>query len=140
RLPVLSLAALAGFALVVRRWRTASAAERFAGAGALLWILLLFGRSFWGPALLLLGISPDMQLHRIAAGAQVFLILLGAIAIGQAWRALATHRQRALAVLLALVALAPLVLDRSVYLAKNATWGRDNLAAYAAAAPTLDAT
>jgi hypothetical protein len=32
------------------------------------------------------------------------------------------------------------VLERSEYLAKNATWGRDNLVAYAAAAPALEAT
>jgi hypothetical protein len=140
RFPLLSFAALAGVALVVRRWRTASLAERFAGAGALLWILLLFGRPFWGSALILFGISRDMQLHRVAAGAQAFLILLGAIAAGEAWRELAARRQTALAAVLALAALSSAALERSAYLAKNAAWGRDSLAAHAVAQPALDAT
>jgi hypothetical protein len=140
RLPILSVAALAGFALLVRCWRTASLAERFAGSGAVLWILLLFGRPFWGPALSLLGISADMQLHRVAAGAQAFLLLLGAVAVGEAWRRMAARQQTAMAAVLALAAIAPAVLERSAYLAKNAAWGRDNLAAYATAAPALDAT
>jgi hypothetical protein len=140
RMPVLSLAALAGFALLVRRWRTTSLAERFAAGGALLWILLLFGRPFWGPALVLFGVTADMQLHRVAAGAQAFLILLGATGAGEAWRALAARRQAALAAVLALAALVSPMLERSRYLANNAAWGRDNLAAYAAASPALDAT
>jgi hypothetical protein len=139
RLPVLSLAALAGFALIVWRWRTAALAERFAASGAILWILLLFGRPFWGPALWLFGISPDMQLHRVVAGAQVFLILLAGIAAGAAWRELTARRQTSAAIVLALVALAPAVSERSAYLAKNAVWSRDNLAAYAGGAAALDA-
>src|SRR5262249_39686804 len=117
RLPMLSLAALAGFAILVRRWRTASLAEVFAGCGGVLWILLLFGRSFWGRALLLFGLSADMPLHRVAAGAQAFLILLASLAAGEAWRALAARRQTALAAVLALAALASPVLERSAYLA-----------------------
>jgi hypothetical protein len=140
RLPVLSLAALAGFVLLIRRWPIASLAERFAGSGAVFWILLLFGRPFWGPALSLLGISPDMQLHRVAAGAQAFLILLGAVAVGEAWHKMAARQQTVLAAVLALAAIAPAVLERSAYLTNNAAWGRDNLAAYTAAAPALDAT
>src|SRR5262249_33503759 len=88
RLPVLSLAALAGAVLLIRRWRAATLAERFAGAGALFWILVLFGRPFWGPALALVGVLADMQLHRVASGAQVFLILLAGFAAGEAWRVL----------------------------------------------------
>ena len=140
RLPVLSLAALSGFLMVVRRRRTASPAETFAACGAVLWILLLFGRPFWGPALTLFGLSPDVQLHRVAAGVQAFLILLGAIAAGEAWRELTIRGQTALAIVLSAAVLAPAALERSAYLANNARWGRDNLAAYAAAAPALDAT
>ena len=83
RLPVLSLLTLAGAVLIIWRWRRAAAGERFAVCGAALWIALSFGRPFWGPALWLFGISPDMQLHRVIAGAQVFLLLLAAIALGK---------------------------------------------------------
>jgi hypothetical protein len=139
RLPVLSVAALAGLILVAYRWNRATLAERFATAGAMLWILLFFGRPFWGPALSLLGVSPDMQLHRVVAGAQVFLILLAGIAVGAAWRELVARRQTALAIVLCLAALAPAVSERSAYLAKNTQWGRDNLTAYASASASLDA-
>lgn len=146
RLPVLSLAALAGIIIVIRGWLgpkgklvAGVAAARFVLCGAALWILLLFGRSFWGSALWLLGISPDMQLHRVAAGAQVFLILLGAIGFSEAWRMMAARGQKALAIVLALLVLAPAVRERSAYLANNEGWGRDNLAAYDGQAPALDA-
>ena len=119
RLPVLSLAALAGVVIVIRGWlgptaklAAGVAAARFVLCGAALWILLLFGRSFWGSALWLLGISPDMQLHRVAAGAQVFLILLGAIGFSEAWRMMAARGQKALALVLALLVLAPAVRER----------------------------
>ena len=140
RLPVLSLAALAGLVIVIRRWRTASPAGQFAVAGALLWVLISFGRPFWGPALWLIGISPDMQLHRVIAGAQMFLLLLAGLALGELCRTLRERRLTALAAVIVLAALAPPVWERTAYLRDNAAWGRANLAAYEAAAPALNAT
>ncbi|HJZ97371.1 MAG TPA: hypothetical protein VKE70_12755, partial [Candidatus Solibacter sp.] len=140
RLPVLTSAALGGVAIVIWRWRRMTLAARLALGGATLWIVLLFGRSFWGPALSLLGISEDMQLHRVAAGAQVFLILLGAIGFGELWSYLAGRKLQTLAVAIGLVMLAPAIRERSAYLARNEAWGHNNLVAYAGGAPALDAT
>ena len=140
RLPVLTIAALGGVAFVIWRWRTVSLAARLALGGAVLWIVLLFGRTFWGPALSLLGISEDMPLHRVAAGAQVYLILLGAIGFGALWNFLAARKLQTLAVAIGLVLLAPAIRERSAYLGNNDKWGRDNLAAYAGGAPAVDAT
>ena len=52
------------------------------------WTLLFFGRPFWGPLLAMLGVSADMQLHRVIGGAQIFLVLLAAIGLGALWREL----------------------------------------------------
>ena len=138
RLPVLSIAALAGIAAVIwRRFRHPAWIWVLSAAG--LWIAMLFGRSFWGPALALAGVSADMQLHRVAAGAQVFLVLLAAIAFGELWRELATRGWKPFAIVIALVLLAPAISERSKYLANNEAWSRDNLTASQAAAPALDA-
>ncbi len=139
RLPVLSLAALAGVAAVAwNRFRQAAWTWTLASTG--LWIALLFGRSFWGPALSLAGVTADMQLHRVAAGAQVFLLLLAAVAFGELWRILGARGRQKTALVIALVLLAPAIRERSAYLANNQSWSRDNLAAYAGGAAALDAT
>ncbi|MCU1238695.1 MAG: hypothetical protein JWP63_6662 [Candidatus Solibacter sp.] len=138
RLPVLSLAAFAGIAVVVwKRFSHAASAWVLAAAGV--WIAMLFGRSFWGSVLALAGVSADMQLHRVAAGAQVFLVLLAAVAFGELWRTLAARGQTVAAIVIAMVLLAPAIRERGGYLANNEKWSRDNLAAYAGAAPALDA-
>jgi Bacterial membrane protein YfhO len=62
-------------------------------------------------------------------------LLLAAIAFAEAWR-----WKPAAAAVLALAILAPATIERRAYLANNANWGRENLAAYATAAPALDAT
>ena len=139
RLPVLSLAALAGIAFIVWK-RVRQGPWAWVLASAALWIAMLFGRPFWGPALALLGVSPDMQLHRAAAGAQVFLVLLAAIALGQLWRELAARGQTTAGIVIALVLLAPAIQERSAYLANNEKWSRDNLTAYAGGRVALDAT
>jgi len=133
-LPVLSLAAALGLLLVLWKWRPAAVARRFAAAGACFWILVLFGRPFWGDALWLIGISPDFQLHRVVAGLQVFAVLLAAIGFGALWR-----YYRPAAILAGVAMLAPAAMERGKYLAENARQGRENLAAYRAAEPALDA-
>src|SRR5579875_3266679 len=89
RLPVMSGLALAGAAFYFRdriSKRAQAPARRFVLLGAALWILMLFGRPFWGPALSLAGVPPDMQLHRVIGGAHIFLVLAGGRAGGDVAR------------------------------------------------------
>ena len=63
RFPILSLLVLAGLIVLWLRFfspRGMELAGKFAVAGAALWLLLFFGRPFWGPALWLFGITPDL--------------------------------------------------------------------------------
>ncbi len=55
-------------------------------AGAAFWILVFFGRPTWGILLVLLGVTPDLQLHRVIAGVQIFLLFLAAMALAELWR------------------------------------------------------
>ena len=139
RLPVLTVLAAAGVA--VWAWRKfrgeTDPAGAFAAAGAAFWILLYFGRPFWGPALLVLGAAEDMHLHRVIGGAQVFLVLLAGIALGALWN---SRRPRGwIAAAVTILLLYPMVRERARFLANDAAWGRRNLAAYATAKPDLDA-
>ena len=86
RLPVLTLLALAGAGWIVWNWRRRRPAHSFVLWGAAFWTLLFFGRPFWGPLLTMLGVSPDMQLHRVIGGAQIFLLLAAAIGLAALWR------------------------------------------------------
>jgi uncharacterized membrane protein YfhO len=140
RLPILSVLALAGVALWAwKRWRgAASPAETFAAAGAALWIAIYFGRPFWGPALTVLGMSEDMHLHRVIGGAQIFLVLLAAVALGECWQRLAARRAIFAAVVVTFALLYPMVRERSAYLANNRTWGEQSLHAVAAEQRDID--
>lgn len=132
RLPILTSLALCGVAFY---WRDRVIkhlkfpARTFVLLGAALWILMFFGRPFWGPALSLLGVSPDMQLHRVLGGAQIFLIFAAAIGLASVWRELARVHV-ALAALVTAVLLFPMVKERGQYLQNNRTWGETNLASY----------
>jgi len=137
RLPVLTV--LAAAALVILLLGKAAPAHLYALLGAALWILVLFGRPFWGPALWLIGISPDMHLHRVIGGAQVFLVFLGAIALAGIWRELARRVHVAAAVALTALLLYPMVRERAAYLAVNDRNGHENLRAYQADRAALDA-
>jgi uncharacterized membrane protein len=142
RLPVLSLLALASIILFIWQWRRGgvnSTAHTFLLSGAALWTLLFFGRSFWGPSLKLLGVSDDMQLHRIIGGAQIFLVLLAAVALGALWDWLCSRWHFAAAIAVTAILLYPAVKDRTINLRNNADWGVKNLAAYENAKAPLDA-
>jgi Dolichyl-phosphate-mannose-protein mannosyltransferase len=163
RLPVLTVLALAGAALYFRPagklkhappkaanhlvghalacpvtdcWRR-TPVHAFLAAGAAFWIAIFFGRPFWGPLLDVLGASPDMHLHRVIGGAQVFLVFLAAVALDEAWRML-PGRRAAFAFAATALLLYPAVRERAGNLTKNAYWGRNNLDAYTAAAHDLD--
>jgi hypothetical protein len=142
RLPVLTVLAFGGVGVVlwnVAKRRQACAVHMFVFLGAAFWTLMFFGRPFWGPLLTMLGVSGDMQLHRVIGGAQVFLVMLAAIALAAMWRELTRRWHFVTAIAVTAVLLYPAVRERSVYLFHNAEWGQKNLAAYAASQPSLDA-
>ena len=143
RLPVLTLLALAGaglFAWNRRKHLSACAAHAFVLWGAAFWTLMFFGRPFWGPLLVLLGVSADMQLHRVIGGAQIFLVLLAAIGLAALWRKLGQRWHYAAAAIATVLLLYPMLQDRARNLANDADWGRKNLAANADERQWIDAT
>ncbi len=143
RLPVLTLLALAGAAAFAWSWRKRhphDATHAFILSAAALWTLLFFGRSFWGPLLTLLGVSADMQLHRVIGGAHIFLVLLAAIGLSTLWRELSRRWHYAAAAAATLLLLYPMLAERSRNLANDADWGRRNLAVNAGEQQALDAT
>jgi len=140
RLPVLSGLVIAGIAYYFRDRATQQArypARTFVMLGAALWILMFFGRPFWGPALSLVGVSPDMQLHRVIGGAHIFLILAAAIGLSAVWRELSRFHVAAAALVTALL-FSPMVWERGHYLLNNKKLGEASLAAYNANRASLD--
>jgi len=140
RLPALTLLAFAGVALLCwKRSRSSTGtAHLFIALGAAVWILMYFGRPFWGSLMTVMGVSEDMHLHRVIGGAHLFLVLLAAIALGWIWRELASRGQIVAAVAVTAVLLYPVVRERRQYLANNAAWGRRNLQVHAAEQANLD--
>jgi hypothetical protein len=138
---VLSLMALLGAVLVSWRFYKArrQPAEVFVLSGALFWLLVFFGRPTWGPLLVLVGAMRDLHLHRVVGAVHIFLVLLAAIAIAAGWRELARRGHVELAVLLTLVALAPMVWERALYLARNDAQSTGQLIAVDAEQDALDA-
>ncbi len=142
RLPVLSLLALTGVVLWIRDLRGHRfkyPARTFVVLAAILWILLFLGRPFWGPVLTILGVSPDMQLHRVVGGAHVFLIFIAAIGLAGMWRILTRRAHVAIAGLVTVILFYPMVRERAQYLGNNAQWGRTSLAAYTANRSSINA-
>jgi len=119
RLPVLSLLALAGVAALAWRWRRKrqiAGAELLALAGTLLWTLLLFGRPTWGAALGLLGVTPDLPLHRVVAAVQIFGVLLAGAGLSFLCGAICRRWTSIAAAAAAILLLAPAVWERIQYL------------------------
>jgi hypothetical protein len=128
RVPVLSLLALAGALLMlwkVYRDRRLPLAESFVLGAAVLWLLVFFGRPTWGPVLLLLGAMRDLHLHRVVGAVHVFFVLLAAVAMASGWRELARRGYLWAALIVTLVALAPMFQERARYLARNETDGTE---------------
>ncbi len=142
RFPVLSLLALAGAAIILwelRRTRRLAPVQTFVMAGAVLWILVFFGRPTWGPLLFLLGISSDMHLHRVIGGVQIFLVLLAALGAAAVWREVARRWHALAAAALAALLLYPMVQERAAYLDRNGIAVRQTASALAASQPAVDA-
>ncbi len=140
RLPALTLLALAGIVLFLWKNRPTHPEQTFLICGAAFWLLMFFGRPFWGPLLTLLGVSADMQLHRVIGGVHIFLLFLAAIALAEMWDQLAHRWHYTLAVAATILLLYPVVRERAHYLSDNAEWGTKNLAANPAEHDALDAT
>ncbi|MEO8597480.1 MAG: hypothetical protein ABI759_29450 [Candidatus Solibacter sp.] len=141
RLPVLSLLALAGAILLgLRHFSSAGMGMpgKFALAGAGLWLLLFCGRPLWGPALYLFGVTRDLPLHRVLAGAQIFLVLLAAIAFAALWDLVAQRVHIAAAATVALALLYPMAADRTQYLDLNASRLQRTVESMQADRPALD--
>jgi uncharacterized membrane protein len=141
RLPVLSVLAACGVALLFWNSRQGrrSAPHTFIALGAALWVLMYFGRPFWGSLLSLLGVSEDMHLHRVIGGAHLFLVLLAAIALGKIQEELSRRWHYAAAIAVTALLLYPMARERGQQLANNAAWGRRNLAAHAQERQPIDA-
>lgn len=142
RLPVLTLLAAAGavmyFRDVVDLRKSRDAADTFILLGATLWILMFFGRPFWGPLLTLAGVLPDVQLHRVIGGVHIFLVLLAATQLSAMWRALSGKIHIAAVALITIILLFPMVRERERYLANNRKWGYASLTAYEANRPAIE--
>ena len=133
RVPVLTALAFLAVGLWIWNWRKGRPTDAIQGyllLGTAFWTLVFFGRDFWGPLLTLLGVSPDMHLHRVIAGAQIFLVLLAATALARLWSAMSRRWSPAIAAIVTAILLVPMVRDRATNLSNNARWGRNNLIAY----------
>jgi hypothetical protein len=130
RLPILSALALAGAAASVwqaRQARRQDTATTFLLFGTLLWILIFFGRPFWGPALWVVGVIPDMPLHRIVSAVQTFLIFLAATGMAWLYREGARRYGRLIPLLAAALLLIPAATERAEYVDSSNTAGVQNL-------------
>jgi hypothetical protein len=142
RFPILSLLVLAGLIVLWLRLfspRGMEPAGKFAVAGAAFWTLLFFGRPFWGPALWLFGITPDLPLHRVLGGAQVFFVVLAAIGLAAIWSGLSRRLHLAAAVAATLVLFYPMVRERGEFVAMNATRLQATVQAFVSDRQSLDA-
>ena len=141
RLPILTLLAFSGVVFYFadrRRDRVEHPERTFILIGALLWILMFFGRPFWGPTLALAGVPADLQLHRVIGGAHIFLVFIAAIGLAAVWRELSTRVHVGVAALVTVALFYPMVQERGKYLANNDEWGRRSLAIYNANRPAID--
>jgi len=142
RLPVLTILALVGMVLYFRDVKSLhkprNSVDTFLVLGAILWVLMLFGRPFWGPLLTLAGVLPDVQLHRVIGGAQIFLVLIAALQLSFIWRQLLEKTNKTTAILFTMVVLSPMVLERGRLLAGNSSSGYLSLTAYEANRSSLD--
>lgn len=95
----------------------------------LLWLLLFFGRSTWGPVMDLLPLSQNIHLHRFVAGVHLGGIFVAAIALAVPWR-WAMSRGNVMyiagALALTILVLSPIYIERRAYLSDNASEKQEN--------------
>jgi hypothetical protein len=134
RMPLLTVAAAVGAGMAAWAiYRSKDTVERFLLGGAIFWILLFFGRPAWGAALLLLGMTQDMHIHRAIGPVQIFLLFLAAMGVAGAWQ-----KYKVAMAVLGLLALVPMVQERARMFTLNREWGERNLRVNEAAAPVVN--
>lgn len=121
RFPSLTILVIAGLGVCLLRWRE----ERYLIPVAifLLWLLLYFGRTTWGPLMDLLPFSSYLHLHRFIAGVHFAGIFLAAVALAAPWRwALSRARvwYAGAALAFTLLLLLPAYIERRSALSENA--------------------
>ena len=121
RYPSLTILVVVGFVICLLRWKE----ERYLILIAifLLWLILYFGKSTWGPLVNLLPISSNLHMYRFIAGVHLTGIFLMAIALAAPWR-WAVSRSNfwfvAAVLALTLLVLLPVYSERKSALAGNA--------------------
>lgn len=140
RFPVMTLLAVTGLVVyLLDRSVNKYPARTFIALGAALWLLMFFGRPFWGPVLTLVGVPADLQLHRVCGGAQVFLVFLAAIGLAGLWKFLRQRTNTAVTILATVILFLPMTIERGKYLRQDYDWGQKSLAAYNANKTAIDA-
>ena len=137
RLPMLSLLVLSGIVYVLFRHDLVRA---FLLTAFPVFLLLYFGRPFWGSALWLFGIPSAMQMHRFIGLVQMFGMFLAGIAFNKLWQACEHFwESRLIATCLLLLYLAIPAQERFFYLKQNAQWSQRTRTAFAAEQRDIDA-
>ncbi len=86
----------------------------------------------------MIGVTHDLQLHRVLGALQIFLLLLAGLALAALWRETARRWHYAGAAALTLVLLFPLVQERMAYIQTHTEQGRATYNAVLQAGHTLD--
>ena len=132
RLPILTILVALGIVVALRYGRHETT---FVLCAEIMWLLLYFGRPFWGSSLWLLGILPAMQLHRFIGPVQIFAVMLAAIGLGCIWDTI-THR--GYMVIAVFLLLSPVIQERLIYASSNAQWSAETRVAFAFDGPAIE--
>ena len=141
RVPVLSLLVLFGAGLLFWRWRKTrklAPEHTFLLLGALFWLLVFFGRPTWGVLLTLIGVTPDLHLHRVLGAVQVFFLFLASIGLATLWGEAARRWHAAAAAVLTAVLLAPPVIERLNWVTSHMEMEQGTFDAIQRYGPTLN--
>ena len=95
----------------------------------LMWLLLFFGRSTWGPMMNVLPFSQDIHMHRFIGGVHLGGIFLAAIALAVPWRWAVSKGNTWYilgALALTVLILSPVYVERRAYLTDNAAKKENN--------------
>ncbi|MBC8280072.1 MAG: YfhO family protein [Chloroflexi bacterium] len=121
RFPVFSILVFVGIGVCIFNWRKTYYLVPL--VAFVLWLLLFFGRTTWGPLIDLLPFSDTIHMHRFIGGVHLSGIMLAGIALAFPWRwAVSQGNVRYIVGVLALtlLILSPLYIERRSYLSDNA--------------------